>query len=166
MTGNGLQALQSRVEALEKVVAELTAKAVRRKQVDVSFPLFEQDDETHGFVVRVRSVLTQAEEGEEAEQFLKGLCARLASKRQAFAEDVFIRTFQPGNEKNREVTMIDHWAAIFGRRLSYKGLVSKLKRHLLLGRMRGLRKGRHKKTTIRGFYVSAAMLNEWIKCKK
>lgn len=128
---------------------------------------------------------------EEAATFMDGLCERVAAWKGLLGNntgvlpgfvqsDVFIRSSAPpasqkvdeygesvrkGGTDAKE-NMVSYWSEIFEQDLGTKTVVGQLERHILAGRMRGLRKGRDSAATMRGFILSKDVLNEWLNARK
>ncbi len=128
---------------------------------------------------------------EEAETFLDGLCERVVAWKRMLgnntgvlpsmaAEDVFIRTSAPpgeltedqhgnlkkGRSADDDENIVNYWEAIFDKRLTGNQVVDILNGHILAGRMRGLRRGKHPKTRVRGFILDFKVINEWLEARK
>ncbi len=128
---------------------------------------------------------------EEAATFMDGLCERVAAWKGLLGNntgvlpgfvqnDVFIRSSAPPASQKVDIdgesvrkggadakeNMVSYWSEIFEQDLGTKTVVGQLERHILAGRMRGLRKGRDGAATMRGFILSKDVLNEWLQARR
>lgn len=128
---------------------------------------------------------------EEAETFMDGLCERVVAWKRLLGndtgvlpaladKDVFIRTSAPPKVEGQDrdgwavrkadpdaaENMVDYWDDIFDNRLKANTVVDVLNAHILAGRMRGLRKGRHPKTRVRGFDLDFKVINAWLEQRR
>ncbi len=126
---------------------------------------------------------------EEAETFMDGLCERVAAWKGLLGEglvmaarverDIFIRSNAPpsskrtdefgdsvrANARDAKENMVSYWTEIFEQDLGTKTVVGQLERHILAGRMRGLRKGKDYSGSARGFILSSETINQWVSGK-